>query len=402
MSNIDKINVNGTEYGVNGVAGDSKDDTTTFTSSDVADGSANAWTSVEVLASGEKHSSIFAKVSQMFKNVRYLYKTLTALNTNKLQIVECSTARSTAAKAVTLANFTLETGAHIFVRFTNTGSSNPSSGNLTLKVGSSDAKTIVDGHTNKTVMTYANAGYFYNNYVAEFVYDGTYWVWLNRDNNTTYTGASLKTNAAKTGSGTTVTDTIAASTTMDNSIGTLLNNDVALNTNKAEKSAVANKADLASINITSGTTNNTGAKINSGTYFYYNGTFVRAKTDIANGATLTLNTNYEVVPVGTALATLKSSLGELEESLQWRVRTGYLNTSSAGSVSFNFTYAALIYVGRQSFSRLAAYFIDGQGGVTALQTHADFSCTATYNGTYCVGTLSTSVAQNSYYLMVKL
>ena len=76
MSNIDKINVNGTEYGVEGVAGDSKDDTTTFTSSDVADGSANAWTSVNVLASGEKHSSIFAKVSQMFKNVRYLYKLL--------------------------------------------------------------------------------------------------------------------------------------------------------------------------------------------------------------------------------------------------------------------------------------------------------------------------------------
>ena len=302
MSNIDKINVNGTEYGVEGVAGDSKDDTTTFTSSDVTDGNATSWTSVNVLASGEKHSSIFAKVSQMFKNVRYLYKTLTALNTNKLQIVECSTARSTAAKTVTLANFTLETGAHIFVRFTNTGSSNPSSGNLTLKVGSSDAKTIVDGHTNKTVMTYANAGYFYNNYVAEFVYDGTYWVWLNRDTNTTYTGASLKTNAAKTGSGTTITNTVAASTTMDNAIGTLLNNDVALNANKEEKT------NLASIDITSGTTNNTGAKINSGTYFHYLGTFVRAKTDIASGATLTLNTNYEVVPVGDELTSLRSSL----------------------------------------------------------------------------------------------
>lgn len=233
-----------------------------------------------------------------------------------LSLVECSTARSTAAKVVTLNGFTLKTGARILVRFTNTGSSNPSSGNLTLKVGSSDAKTIVDGHTNKTVMTYSNAGYFYNNYVAEFVYDGTYWVWLNRDTNTTYTGATLKTNAAKTGSGTTITDTIAASTTMDNSIGTLLNNDVALNTNKAEKSAVANKADLASINITSGTTNNTGAKINSGTYFYYNGTFVRAKTDIANGATLTLNTNYEVVSVGTVLATLNSDLSEQSVDIQ--------------------------------------------------------------------------------------
>ncbi len=318
MSNIDKINVNGTEYGIEGVAGDSKDDTTTFTSSDVVDGSATTWTSVNVLASGEKHSSIFAKVSQMFKNVRYLYKTLTAINTNKLQIAECSTARSTAAKAVTLANFTLETGAHIFVRFTNTGSSNPSSGNLTLNVNSTGAKTIVDGHTNKTVMTYSNAGYFYNNYVAEFVYDGTYWVWLNRDTNTTYTGATLKTNAAKTGSGTTVTDTIAASTTMDNSIGTLLNNDVALNTNKAEKTAVANKADITNINITSGTTNNTGATITAGKYFYYNGALVKAKVDIANGATLTFNTNYESAYMGDDVATLKSSLANLPAMIKYK------------------------------------------------------------------------------------
>ena len=47
-----------------------------FTSSDVADGSATAWTSVAKVASGETHKSIFAKMSQMFKNIRYLYKML--------------------------------------------------------------------------------------------------------------------------------------------------------------------------------------------------------------------------------------------------------------------------------------------------------------------------------------
>lgn len=56
--------------------GDTKDNVTTFTSSDVADGQATDWTSVTPLASGEKHSSIFAKVSQMFKNIRFLYKML--------------------------------------------------------------------------------------------------------------------------------------------------------------------------------------------------------------------------------------------------------------------------------------------------------------------------------------
>ena len=53
-----------------------KDSVVAFTSSDVADGSATAWTTVTKLATGEKHSSLFAKMSQMFKNVRYLYKLL--------------------------------------------------------------------------------------------------------------------------------------------------------------------------------------------------------------------------------------------------------------------------------------------------------------------------------------
>ena len=47
-----------------------------FTSSDVADGGATAWTSVNALTSGESNKNIFAKISQMFKNIRYLYKML--------------------------------------------------------------------------------------------------------------------------------------------------------------------------------------------------------------------------------------------------------------------------------------------------------------------------------------
>ena len=59
----------------------------------------------------------------------------------------------------------------------------------------------------------------------------------------------------------------------------------------------AEKSDLASIFAT-GTTNATGSTISSGTYFYLNGTLVRAKADIASGATFTLNTNYEVISAG--------------------------------------------------------------------------------------------------------
>lgn len=166
---------------------------------------------------------------------------------NVIAYGECTTARSTSAKVVSCSGFVLKKGSRIAIRFTDTGNSNPSSGNLTLNVNGTGAKTIVDGHANKTILTYANGSYFYNNLVAEFVYDGTYWVYMNRDANTTYTGATLKTGAAKTGSGTTVTDTIAQSTTIDNAIQTLLNNDVAINSNLVNTN---NKITTLSSNVT--------------------------------------------------------------------------------------------------------------------------------------------------------
>ena len=51
--------------------GDSKDNTVTYTSADAT--TADAWTDVAVLETGEKHSSLLAKISTMFKNIRYIY-----------------------------------------------------------------------------------------------------------------------------------------------------------------------------------------------------------------------------------------------------------------------------------------------------------------------------------------
>lgn len=51
-----------------------EDATPAFTSEDAS--TASAWTSVNVLASGEAFTSILNKVSAMFKNIRYLYKLL--------------------------------------------------------------------------------------------------------------------------------------------------------------------------------------------------------------------------------------------------------------------------------------------------------------------------------------
>ena len=89
-------NVELTAENVGAVAtgGDTAENTTAFTSSDVADGSASAWTNVSKLSSGEKHSSIFAKMSQMFKNVRYLYKMLGTTDISKIGNGTCTGAIS--------------------------------------------------------------------------------------------------------------------------------------------------------------------------------------------------------------------------------------------------------------------------------------------------------------------
>ena len=70
------VNITPDNIGALATDGDSKDNTVTFTSEDVADGDAISWTSVTALKSGISHATFFQRVSQMFKNVRYLYKML--------------------------------------------------------------------------------------------------------------------------------------------------------------------------------------------------------------------------------------------------------------------------------------------------------------------------------------
>ena len=68
------VNITSDDIGALKVDGDSKSNTVTFTSNDVSDGNATSWTSVTALTSGITHATFFQRVSQMFKNVRYLYK----------------------------------------------------------------------------------------------------------------------------------------------------------------------------------------------------------------------------------------------------------------------------------------------------------------------------------------
>lgn len=62
--------------------GDTQNNTVTFASADSA--SPAAWENIEVLKSGERHSSIFGKISIMVKNVRYLYRLLGTSDISKI------------------------------------------------------------------------------------------------------------------------------------------------------------------------------------------------------------------------------------------------------------------------------------------------------------------------------
>lgn len=94
---------------------------------------------------------------------------------------------------------------------------------------------------------------------------------------------------------------------------------------------VAHQTDLTNIRET-GTTSSQA--ILAGTYFYLNNVLVRAKVDIANGATFTLNTNYEVATAG--------ALNELKDSVSGLIKTykgtkSYTCPSVGQSVDITFT-----------------------------------------------------------------
>lgn len=94
----------------------------------------------------------------------------------------------------------------------------------------------------------------------------------------------------------------------------------------------ARKVDLTSI-IQTGTT--ASQAIMASTYFYLNDTLVRAKVDIANGATFTLNTNYEVVTAGALneLRIRRSILQSVTSDANGFISLGLPNTCEVIAVS---------------------------------------------------------------------
>lgn len=79
--------------------------TTSFASSDTDDASATSWTVVSPIAGGETHATLFGKLSQIAKNVRFLYKTLGNTDLSAIWANSDST-QSFAAQNVSIQNLT--------------------------------------------------------------------------------------------------------------------------------------------------------------------------------------------------------------------------------------------------------------------------------------------------------
>ena len=77
MANVDHIKVGSTSYDISpSPTGTLTTGTGGFSSSDTAQASATGWTNVGQITTSDNHASIFTKITQMAKNVRYLYNVL--------------------------------------------------------------------------------------------------------------------------------------------------------------------------------------------------------------------------------------------------------------------------------------------------------------------------------------
>ena len=129
-------------------------------------------------------------------------------------------------------------------------------------------------------------------------------------------------------------------------------NSVTLSGNKTTADlGLVNNTDLTDI-IATGPTNATGNTITSGLYFYLDGVLCKAKSDIASGATFTLNTNYEVVTAG-GLNSLNSAL---TNCIKYEDKV--INTGTTGWFDAQFTSGKVpleVFVGGGYYAFLRGY-----------------------------------------------
>lgn len=103
---------------------------------------------------------------------------------------ECDDTRDTLNKVIDCDDFVLEKGVMIAVKFTAPDSTNPTSGTFTLNINNTGAKEIIIKNTSYKLI-YGNGWYFQGGYIWLFMYDGTQYIMLNQDANTSYSPMTL-------------------------------------------------------------------------------------------------------------------------------------------------------------------------------------------------------------------
>lgn len=108
-----------------------------------------------------------------------------ALDILKNPSATCTTARSDLNKVIALDNFVLSTGTTIVIKFTDTGTSDPASGDITLNINNTGAKSIGYICNGVGVKITSNMGWmFCNGRVHSFRYNGISWECLNYNRDT--------------------------------------------------------------------------------------------------------------------------------------------------------------------------------------------------------------------------
>ena len=108
----------------------------------------------------------------------------------------CTSQAANQTKAVTIAaaqGFTLEAGATIYVKFdANNTYSATAEAPVKLNVNNTGAKNVYYGGSSTPTGTNTTV-FGRTNYINQYIYDGTYWVWTgsSADNNTTYSAMSV-------------------------------------------------------------------------------------------------------------------------------------------------------------------------------------------------------------------
>lgn len=102
------VNLTPANLGALATNGDSKSNTVTFTSGDTSDSSVTEWKNVATLISGLTHSTMFARISQMFNNIRFLYAILGTTDISGLGLGDGTVTGSISALNSNLTNIEVE------------------------------------------------------------------------------------------------------------------------------------------------------------------------------------------------------------------------------------------------------------------------------------------------------